>query len=340
VPFAETNAQLALQEAVRDAVENVVAPIAVCVPAGEKLTPEHLRTIYAELVPLGYLGSTIPKEIGGAGLSYVDYGLLLEALAAGPVALGEIVVPRTIHDLGSDEQKREWLPRLFSGDWISTAAITELDTKAVRHGDGYVVNGRQRCITLGGVSDVITLMAVDGDGGLSHFILDHMVSPWKSSEVEAVGTRNLSFADLTFNDVRVLRGNLLGTAGAGAEECARGIEASRAFASMQAVGIARHALDIAMSYEQDRTAALVDADARLQAARLGCLSTLAVLDAGRRASSHDSMAVEIAIRACQVAMASMGARGLTVDAGVERCWRDCAMLTGTVTNERKEDPRT
>ena len=330
VSFAETKAQRELQAAARDAVENVVAPIAVCVPAGEKLTPEHLRTIYTELAPLGYLGSTIPRDVGGAGLSYVDYGLLLEALAAGPVALGEIVVLRTINDLGSDEQKREWLPRLLSGDWISTAAITELDTKAVRHGDAYVVNGRKRWITLGGVSDLITLMAVDGDGGLSHLILENMVSPWKSSEVEAVGTRNLSFADLTFDDVRVPRENLLGTAGAGAAELERGIEASRAFVGMQAVGLARHALDIAMTYEKDRTGALVDADARLRAARLGCLSTLAVLDSGRRAPSHDSMTVEVAIRACQVAMASMGACGLTVDAGVERCWRDCAMLTAFI----------
>ena len=287
-----------------------------------------------------FRSSTIPRDVGGAGLTYVDYGLLLEALAAGPVALGEIVVARTINDLGSDEQKREWLPRLLSGDWISTAAITDLDIKAVRHGDAYVVNGRKRWMTLGGVSDLITLMAVDGDGGLSHFILEHTVSPWKSSEVEAVGTRNLSFADLTFDDVRVPQGNLLGTAGAGAEELERGIEASRAFAGMQAVGIGRHALDIAMMDAQDRTAALVDADARLQAARLLCLSALALMDSGRRAPAHDSMAVEIAIRACQVAMASMGARGLTVDAGVERCWRDCAMLMGTVTNERKEDPRT
>jgi alkylation response protein AidB-like acyl-CoA dehydrogenase len=340
VSFAETKAQRELQAGARDAVENVVAPIAVCVPAGEQLTPEHLRTIYTELAPLGYLGSTIPSDVGGAGLSYVDYGLLLEALAAGPVALGEIVVPRTINDLGSDEQKREWLPRLFSGDWISTAAITELDTKGVRHGDAYVVNGRKRWITLGGVSDLITLMAADGDGGLSLLILEHTASPWKSSEVEAVGTRNLSFADLTFNDVRVPQGNLLGTAGAGAEQCARGIEASRTLVGMQAVGLARHALDIAMTYEQDRTAALIDADARLQAARLLCLDALAVLDSGRRTPSHDVMVVEIAIHACQVAMASMGALGLTVDAGVERCWRDCAMLTGTVTNERKEDPRT
>jgi alkylation response protein AidB-like acyl-CoA dehydrogenase len=125
VSFVETKEQLALQEQARDVVARVVTPVAASVPAGQKLTPDHLRRIYKALEPLGYLGSTIPREFGGAGLSYVDYGLLLEALAAGPVVLGEIVPPRTINYLGSEAQKRRWLPKLFSGDWVSTAAITE-----------------------------------------------------------------------------------------------------------------------------------------------------------------------------------------------------------------------
>src|SRR5436190_1000378 len=351
--FTETKAQRDLQEAARDAVENVIAPIAAAIPPDEKLTPAHLRTIYAELAPLGYLGSTIPKEFGGAGLSYVDYGLLLEALAAGPVVLGEIVPPRTINYLGSEEQKRRWLPRLFSGDWVSTAAITEpqagsdmrgFTTTAVLQGDAYLVNGRKQWIKLGGVSDLMTLMVVDAEGGLSRLVLEHAISPWKSREMAAVGIKNLSFAELTFDDVRVPKENILGTEGAGAEQFHRGIESSRVFAGIQAVGIAHHPLDIAMRYAKERTAfgrpigrfqgtevALADAATRLQAARLLCLNALAILDEGRRAPRDVSMAkvfaIETAIRACQVAMESMGAWGLAVDAGVERCWRDCAMLT-------------
>src|SRR2546423_2437587 len=351
--FTETKAQRDLQEAARDAVENVIAPIAAAIPPDEKLTPAHLRTIYAELAPLGYLGSTIPKEFGGAGLSYVDYGLLLEALAAGPVVLGEIVPPRTINYLGSEEQKRRWLPRLFSGDWVSTAAITEpqagsdmrgFTTTAVLKGDAYLVNGRKQWIKLGGVSDLMTLMVVDAEGGLSRLVLEHAISPWKSREMDAVGIKNLSFAELTFDDVRVPKENILGTAGAGAEQFHRGVESSGGVVGIQAVGIAHHALDIALRYAKERTAfgrpigkfqgiqlALADAATRLQAARLLCLNALAILDAGRRAPCDVSMAklfaVETAIRTCQTAMESMGAWGLAVDGGVERCWRDCCMLT-------------
>ena len=353
VSFIETRAQLELQAAAREVVERVVTPVAESVPAGQKLTPDQLRRLYKACKPLGYIGSTIDKKFGGAGMSYVDYGLLLEALAGGPVVLGEIVPPRTINYLGNDEQKRRWLPKLFSGDWVSTAAITEpqagsdmrgFKTTAVLQGDAYVVNGKKRWIKLGGVSDLMTLMVVDTSGGLSRLVLERAVSPWQSVELEAVGIRNLSFAELTFDNVRVPKENLLGDAGAGGEQFHRGIESSRVFVGIQAVGIARHALDIALRYAKDRTAfgrplakfqgiqmALADAATRLQAARLLCLNALAILDAGRRAPCDVSMAklfaVETAIRTCQTAMESMGAWGLAVDAGVERCWRDCCMLT-------------
>ena len=351
--FIETPRQVELQAAARDVVERVVAPLATGLRAGGKLSAEDLRVIYRALTPLGYLGSTISKDVGGAGLSYVDYGLLLEALARGPVVLGEVVPPRTINYLGDAEQKRRWLPKLFSGEWVSTAAITEpqagsdmrgFKTTAVRTGDAYVVNGQKRWIKLGGVSDLMTLMVVDADGGLSRLVLERSVSPWDSQEHDAVGIKNISLAELTFKDVRVPKDNLLGVAGAGGEQFHRGIESSRVFVGIQAVGLARQALDIAMQYAKERVAfgrpigrfqgiqmALADAATSLQAARLLCLNALSILDAGRRAPCDVSMAklfaVDTAIRTCQVAMESMGAWGLSVDAGVERCWRDCCMLT-------------
>ena len=351
--WIETTQQLELQEAARAAVRDVVIPVANGVAPGQRLTAADLSRIFKALQPLGYLGSTIPKEYGGAGLSYVDYGLLLEALACGPVLLSEVVPPRTINYLGTEEQKRRWLPKLFSGDWVSTAAITEpqagsdmrrFTCKAVLEGDSYVVNGKKRWIKLGGVSDLMTLMVLDAAGGLSRLVLERSESPWQSEDFDTVGIRNLSLAELTFNDVRVPKENILGTAGDGDEQFHRGIESSRAFIGIQSVGIAKHALDIAMQYSKDRFAfgrplakfqavqtALAEAATSLQAARLLCLNALAILDAGRRAPCDVSMAklfaVQTSIKVCLVAMESMGAWGLADAAGVERCWRDCCMLT-------------
>jgi len=361
--FTETPAQQELQEAAREVTARVIAPIAAALAPQQKLSADDMRTIAKALKPLGYLGSTIPTELGGAGLSYVDYGLLLEALAAGPVMLGEIVPPRTINYLGNDEQRRRWLPHLFSGEWVATAAITEpqagsdmraFKTTAVLDGDSYVVNGTKRWIKLGGVADLITLMVVDPQGGLSRLVLERAVSPWQSRELEAVGMKNISFSEMIFDNVRVPEENILGDAGSGADQFHRGIESSRAFIGIIAVGVARHALDLAFAYAKDRIAfgrpiarfqavqtALADAATRVQAARLLCLNALAILDSGRRAPRDVSMAkvyaVETSISACQVAMESMGAWGLSVEAGVERCWRDCMMFTaidGTATMQR------
>ena len=361
--FAETRRQRELQEAAKEVTAKVIAPLAAALAPQQKLSAADMRKIAKALKPLGYIGSTIPRELGGAGLSYTDYGLLLEALAAGPAILGEIVPPRTINYLGSDEQRRRWLPDLFSGEWVATAAITEpqagsdmraFKTTAVLDGDAYVVNGTKRWIKLGGVADLITLMVVDAKGGLSRLVVERAVSPWQSRELEAVGMKNISFAEMTFDNVRVPKENILGTAGEGAEQFHRGIESSRAFVGIQAVGIAGHALDIARAYAKERIAmgrpiarfqavqtALADAATQLQAARLLCLTALSILDRGERAPREVSMAkvyaVETSIKVCQVAMESMGAWGLSVDAGVERCWRDCMMLTaidGTATMQR------
>jgi alkylation response protein AidB-like acyl-CoA dehydrogenase len=356
--FEPSKQQLELQERARSTVAREIAPVVEALPRGQKLSVEQWRAIYGALKPLGYLGSTIGRDIGGAGMSYVDYGLLLEALADGPIILGEIVPPRTINYLGTPEQKARWLPRLFSGELVSTAAITEpqagsdlrgLKTTAVEAGGQFRVDGVKKWIKLGGVSDLITLLVVTGDGGdirpkTSRLVLERAESPWESRELEATGMEAISFAELRFNGVRVPKENLLGAPGQGAEQFNRGIEASRAFVGLQAVGMARRALDAAIAYAKERFAfgrplskfqaiqsALAEATARLEAARLLALRALASLDAGRRVPGEVAMAkffaTETAVEVCHVAMDCMGAHGLSREAGVERCWRDCRMLT-------------
>ncbi|MCC7273349.1 MAG: acyl-CoA dehydrogenase family protein [Alphaproteobacteria bacterium] len=356
--FSQTTAQHALQERAREAVRTVVVPVAAQVPKGGKLTGDQLRTIFRGLAPLGYLGSTIPRDAGGAGMSYLDYGLLLEALAEGPVMLGEIVPPRTISFLGTAEQKARWLPKLLAGDWLSTAAITEpqagsdvrnLQTTAVPEGDSFRVDGRKKWIKLGGVADLITLLVVadpakGAAGGTNRLILERAQSPWQARELDTIGIRNLSFCELAFDGVRVPRANLIGAAGGGTEAFNRGIEASRPLVGMQAVGIARTALARAIAYAKERIAfgrptakfqaiqtAIADALAEIDAARLLCLNALWLLGEGRRcpreASAAKLFATEAAVRACNAAMDAMGAAGLDADNEVERCWRDARMLT-------------
>ncbi|HEV2439559.1 MAG TPA: acyl-CoA dehydrogenase family protein [bacterium] len=356
--FGVSPAQRALRERARDALARDVAPVAAEVPRHGKLTPAQLRSIYKALAPLGYLAGTLPGADGGAGMTYVDYGLLLEALAEGPVMLGEVVPPRTISALGTPEQKAKWLPRLLAGDWISTAAITEpqagsdiraLRTTAVADGASFRVTGRKKWIKLGGVSDLLTLLVVMDTGqsaaaGTTRLVLERSVSPWESEELDSVGLHNLSYAELRFEDVKVPRENVLGAPGAGTDAFYRAIEASRALVGLQAAGLARPALAAAVAYVRERVAfgrplakfqaiqtTLADAETELDAARLVCLRALWILDQGRRCPKEASMAkvfaTEAAVRVCGAAMECMGAHGLSEAAGVERRWRDARMLT-------------
>lgn len=356
--FALSSRQRALQERAGEVLARAVEPVVAEVPRGGKLTAAQVRAIYKALAPLGYLGGTLPEADGGAGMSYVDYGLLLEALARGPVILGEVVPPRTICALGTSEQKARWLPRLLAGDWISTAAITEpqagsdiraLRTAAISDGAYFRVTGRKKWIKLGGISDLITLLVVldperGAAAGTTRLVLERSASPWESDELDSVGLHNLSYAELRFEDVKVPRENVLGSPGTGTDAFYRAIEASRALVGLQATGLARPAVAAAVVYVRKRVAfgrplakfqaiqtTLADAETELDAARLLCLRALWILDHGRRCPKEASMAkvfaTEAAVRVCNAAMECMGAHGLSEAAGVERRWRDARMLT-------------
>lgn len=356
--FSLSAHQRVLQEQAAAAIGEVVVPIAARVPAGQKLALADLQELYRGLAPTGYLGSTIPKDAGGAGLTYVDYGLLLEALAPAPILLAEVVPPRSIYHLGSPEQRERWLARLLAGDIVGTAAITEpqagsdlrnLQTTAVLEDDAFRVNGQKCWIKFGGVANFITLLVVadpekGAKGGTTRLFVERAVSPWTHREIDSVGMRNLSFAELTFDNVKVPRQNQLGTPGAATEAFLRAIEASRAIVALQAAGIGRHALDLARNYVGERHAfgrplarfqaiqtVLAEAEAEIEAGRWLALKALWTLDQGERCPRDASLAkfyaTEAAVRAARAAMECCGAYGLSEAAGIERCWRDAQMLT-------------
>lgn len=355
--FALSKAQQELRERARETVQRVVVPIAAEAPPGVKLTRDQVSRIYKGLAPLGYLGSTISPDQGGAGMSFLDYGLLLEALGPSPVVLGEIVPPRLIARVGTAEQKRRWLGKLLAGDFISTAAITEPQAGSDTRGftcegvpgpDFYTVTGKKKWIKFGGIADLMTLMVVEPNlppkARHTRLVVERGVSPWTSREVPSVGLRNVSYVELEFAGAKVPRDNMLAEPGTALAAFGRGIEASRPFIGLTAVGIAAHALEIATRYTRDRVAfgrpiakfqaiqvSLANASAEVAAARLLCLQALWMMDAGEHCAREASMAkvfaTEASVRACDAAMDVMGAMGLSEEAGVERCWRDCRMLT-------------
>jgi len=355
--FAMSAAQQARCEQAREIVAREIVPLAASVPDGGKLSAAQIKQAYKALIPTGYVGSTIAPELGGAGLGFVDYGLLLEALGASPVLLAEVVPPRTIANAGSTEQRARWLGKLLAGDLLSTAAITEPQAGSDTRGftcrgdkapDGYRVTGRKKWIKFGGAADLVTLMVVEpgADGRAQHtrLIVERAASPWISRELPSVGMRNLSFAELEFDGVFVPTANRMAAPGAAMAAFNVGIEASRPFIGLTAVGIADHAIGLARAWTRGRVAfgkplarfqavqlRLGEAATEIAAARLLCLQALWLMDQGKRcpleASRAKAYATEASVRACDAAMDVMGAMGLAEAGGVERCWRDARMLT-------------
>ena len=356
--FSLTSDQIEFQKVAADAVDKVVKPALMGVPSGVRLSADQIRGIYQGLEGLGYLGGLVPVRDGGLGMRYVDYGLLLESLARGPIVLAEIVAPRTIAALGNRQQKEGWLPDLLSGRKLSTAAITEpqagsdlrgLTSEAVIEGEALRLNGRKKWIKFGSVADIITILVRisarnDETSTVSRLVLERDVSPWSSHDIDTTGINGLPISELVFEDVMVPRENVLRATESGIADFYRGVESSRALVGLQAVGIAQAALDTAVAYAKERTAfgrtlakfqaiqiSLADSAAALDAARLLCFRALWILDCGNRCPREASMAkafaTEVAVAAASTAMDCMGAFGLSVDAGVEARWRDAKMLT-------------
>jgi alkylation response protein AidB-like acyl-CoA dehydrogenase len=355
--FDLTKEQQNLRERAAEVIKNDVEPILSAYGAEKYIDRDTMTKIFKVLAPLGYLGSTLPKEAGGAGLDHVTYGVLLETLAKANISLGEIVPPRTVYFLGNEDQKREFLPKLLSGDIVGTACITEpqagsdpraIRTTAVLSGDHYTINGCKAWVFKGSIADMATVLAITdpdkGYKGTSRFIVDRRVSSFQVKDYLMIGFRIVPVSEFTFKDCKVPKENLLGTPGEGLRMFYKAMEASRALIGLQAVGLAQAAIDLAIPYSKERIQFgkpigsfqliqehLAEMATEIDAARLLCYRALVRVDHGLNASREAAMAkyyaTEVAVKAASQAMQIMGAFGLTEEAGVERFLRDAKMLT-------------
>jgi len=196
------------------------------------------QSIIAGLGRLGILGACLPKDCGGLGLSQTSYCRLLEVLGGhcGSTALfvnaHHSIGPRAIVLFGSEEQKRRYLPKLASGEWISAFALTEPEAGSdaanvqsmatpTPDGRGYVINGQKRWITNGGIAQVLTVMArtpmPDGSSKITAFIVTPDMPGFEVVEkrMEKMGVRGTATARLAFKNMFVPRENVLGQIGKG-----------------------------------------------------------------------------------------------------------------------------
>jgi alkylation response protein AidB-like acyl-CoA dehydrogenase len=313
----------------------------------------------AELGALGILGVFIPEEYGGAGLDNVSYMLVVEELSVECASTGVIVSAHSslgswpILGTGTEEQKRRFLPKMATGEWLGCFALTEPQagsdaagqkTRAVRDGDSYIINGTKNFITNGpqaGIAIVFAMTdAAKGNHGISAFIVETSTPGFAVTRTEdKMGIHGSHSAQLAFSDMRVPRENLLTNEGDGFKVAMKTLDGGRIGIAAQAIGIARASLEASLKYAQDRQAfgrpiasnqaiqwKLADMAVEIDAARLLALQAASLKDAGKPYTKQSAMAklfaAETAMKAATEAVQIHGGYGYTKEFKVERYFRD------------------
>ncbi len=354
---------------VRDFARREVEPIARRYD-NEDIYPQELIEPMREM---GLFGITIPEEYGGLGLDYTTFAIIFEELSRAWMSVSGIVgthhvLAHILANAGTEDQKRNYLPRMASGDLRGGLALTEpeagsdvqnIHTTATRDGEEYVIRGTKMFITNAEHGNVFAVLAkTDPDAapkhrGMSCFVVEKPNPGVRVGQhLDKLGYRGLDSSELIFEDCRVGYETLVGEVeGRGFKQVMAGLEGGRINVAARAVGVATAAFEAAIKYAQQRETfgkpiaqhqaiqiKLADMATKIQAARLLTYDAAAKKDAGERVDLEVGMAKLFASEVCgEVAMEAMrihGGYGYIKDFDVERYYRDAPlMIIGEGTNE-------
>lgn len=342
---------LLLRQSVRDFVEEQANTCWKEIDRTDEL-PEH---VLAGARQLGLFGLSIPPEFGGLGLSVMQKTLVHEMLGRGPWGLASFISVHTglgcvgIVRFGSDAQKRRYLEKMATGEWLGAFALTEpnagsdaaaLQTRAERRGDSYILNGRKTFITNAPRAHHMFLFART-DKGISAFIVD-ADSPGLSigSVFDTVGHQGSRISEVVLEDCRIPADALVGEEGRGFDYAKRTLAEGRTTLSARCVGAGQKALELALAYAEERQTfgkplaehqaiafRLAQMSARTDAARLVVYRSAWLLDRGSPAVRESSIAklvgAESAWQTVDDALQIFGGNGyVRAEYMIERIWRD------------------
>jgi len=309
---------------------------------------------------LGYLGMTVPDQYGGTGVGAVAYaGAMVEfSKVDSGVSVGVSVQNSLVNDavmmFGTEDQKKAYLPKLASGEWLGCFSLTEagagsdpghIRATAVRDGDDYVLNGTKNFTTNGGFADVIiAFFSTDRDKGakgISAFLIHKEAPGFEVGKHEnKLGIRSSSTTEMVFTDCRVPAKNLLGQENKGLNIALATLDCGRIGIAAQAVGIAEAALEEAVKYAKERVQfgkplaefealqfTLADMAVDVEVAKTMLYRVAWMKDSGAKKFTKESAMVklfasEMSHRVCHKALQIHGGYGFIKDYKVERLYRD------------------
>lgn len=358
--FAENESVQMVRNTVRDFAEKHIRPNVMTWDESQEFPIETMKA----LGELGLLGVLVPEEYGGSGLSYFEYVAAIEELGkvCGSVALSmaahNSLCTGHILQFANEEQKKRWLPKLATGEWIGAWGLTEANTGsdalrmqvvAKKEGDHWVLNGAKNWITHGISSNVAVVLARTGDlldsHGITTFVVERGTPGFRGGKKEnKLGMRASETAEMIFEDCRVHESNILGNIGDGFIQAMKILDGGRISIAALSLGIAKGAYEASIKYAKEREQfgkpianfqaigfKLADMATQIEAAELLTLESADLKNKGKSVTKVSAMAKyyasEVSVRCANEAVQIFGGYGYTKDFPVEKFYRDCKLCT-------------
>ena len=313
---------------------------------------------------MGFMGIFIPEEYGGSGLGYHEYVAIIEEIAKVDPSIGLSVAAHNslctghIYYFGNEKQKKKWLPKLASGEWIGAWGLTEhntgsdaggMNTTAIKDGDYYILNGSKNFITHGISGHIAVVIARTGEKGDSHgmsaFVIEKGTPGFSSGKKEdKLGMRASETAELIFDNCRIHKDNLLGQEGEGFIQSLKILDGGRISIAALSQGISKGAYEAALKYSKERVQfgkpissfqgisfKLSDMATEIQASELLIHKAAFMKNNGEKVTTMGAMAKMYASEACvrisNEAVQIHGGYGYIKEYPVEKFYRDSKLCT-------------
>ncbi len=358
--FSLTENQIMIADTVRKFAEEKIRPVMMKYDESQEFPLE----IFKALGELGLMGVLVPEEYGGSGLGYFEYVTAITELGRvdGSIALSmaahNSLCTGHILQFGNEEQKRKYLPKLATAEWIGAWGLTEPNTgsdagnmltTAKKEGDYWIINGAKNFITHGKVGQVAVVIVRTGEKGDSHgmsaFIVEKGTPGFSNGKKEdKLGCRASDTSELIFDNVKVHDSQRLGEVGDGFIQAMKILDGGRISIASMALGIAKGALDASIKYAQERKQfgkaigefqgiafKLANMKMELEAAELLTFQAADMKNRGQKVNKESAMAKyyasEVAVRITNEAVQIFGGYGFLKDFPVEKFYRDVKLCT-------------
>lgn len=358
--FSHSETQKMIAQTVRDFALQNIKPHMMEWDNNQEF-PIHILKALGEL---GLMGVLVPEEYGGSGLSYNEYITIIDELSQIDSSIGLSLAAHNslctghILQFGNESQKKKWLPKLASAEWIGAWGLTEhntgsdaggMDTTAVKNGNEWVLNGSKNFITHAKSGDIAVVVVRTGEKGDSHgmssFVVEKGTTGFSSGKKEdKLGMRASETAELIFDQCRIPEENLLGVVGEGFVQAMKVLDGGRISIAALSLGIAKGAYKAALEYSKERVQfgkpiaqhqaiafKLADMATEIQAAELLTFSAADKKNKGEKMTKEGAMAKyyasEVCVRVSSDAVQIFGGYGYTKDFPVEKFYRDSKLCT-------------